>query len=202
MLTGEFVPLSYVLHERTAGRQQHRPLIKKGTRLVCKISCLIPRRTHSRDPDRTLFVTTGPDSLLRYGLREDVCSRLVLNADHLRRRRLGYRRRLDRLMEDRKRYPRGSNTRRNINISVARRSLKEGKRLHDFCHKTAKMLIDFAVRQGVGRIEYDGTDKTYISEFPWFKLQTLLEQKAAQENIKFIASAEVVSAEQGALAAS
>ena len=200
MKDGEIIGRSIMLHDLTAGHSQHRPLLRKNKRLVCKIAALIPKTTHRNvDPDKILYVSTGNDVLLRYGCSSDAGRRLTLNADHMLRESRAHRRRIDRLMDDKKRYPRGDTARRDIDTKLGQIREKHRRRVDDFVHKTTRMLIDFAVRNRCGKIEFDGTRKGFIQEFSWYKLGLLLEQKAEQHNLEFIASGPVVSAPQGAL---
>lgn len=193
ILAGEVIARTFSLHDLSAGRTQHRPLINKGKRLVCKIAVLLPKTQHPVDPGRILYVNTGNKVMLRYGCADEIHRRLVFNADHVRRRRHAHRERLNRLMDDKKRYPRGERARRDIDTKLAQICERQNRWLSDFCHKTSRMLIDFAIRSRVGRIEFDGSRKGFIAEFPWFKLATLVEEKAVAANIKFISSSAEVS---------
>jgi len=105
-------------------------------------------------------------------------------------------------MDDRKRYPRRGRENRDINTKIKNITRKEHRRVKDFCHKTSKMLIDFAIRNRVGRIEFDGSRRGFLAEFRWFDFAKLIEQKAEENNIKFISSGELVEESTEALATS
>ena len=198
---GDIIPASLTLHDLSAGNQQHRPLLKKGKRLVCKISGYFPKTKHrSALPNRTLYVFTGNDVLLRYGTNDNPTKRLTLNADHIRRVGLAHRRRLDRLAEDRKRYPRGSSDNAMINAKTSAVCEKHHRRIGDYLHKVSKMIVDFAVRNKCSKIELDDSKKGFIKEFPWYRLCLLIQQKSNQHNIEYTASAPVTLESQAPLA--
>lgn len=190
MLTGEFTPRFMSILNKTGGRQNHRPQAGRGKRLVLSISYLKHRRQipeKDKQQNKVLYISTAPDVFLRYGLRDDPEQRLVYHARHIQRRRMAHRRRLDSLMDDRKRVPRGAatNDRRDINVAINKLSAKERRRNQDFIHKTSRWLIDFGIRNKVVEVIFDGGNEGYIQEFPWYLLGKMLEHKAIEAGMSF-----------------
>jgi transposase len=110
-----------------------------------------------------------------------------LNEDHVKSIVFAHKHRLQRLADDDKferRHPR----KKSGGITAVRERLadKYAKRMSDFCHKAAAMLVGFAGRNHVGTIEYHERTERFVAEFPWFKLRAIVEEKATQNGISIV----------------
>jgi hypothetical protein len=91
-------------------------------------------------------------------------------------------RRRQRLSEDAKFERRGSPGLQKVRDRMAE---KYANRMADYCHKAAKMLVDFAVRNQVANLQYHETDDKFVSEFPWFKLRENVKNGLKANGITF-----------------
>lgn len=196
--SGEAEPCELALYrqiahsgDNRAGTEDRQPGGGQRTsyRIMCKIAAWFPKRIKERNG--TLQVKTGPDCFLCAG------ASWVVNGDHIRRHVIEHRKRLDRLAQDQKaelRQPR----RKRIPINEHRKKLveKQKNRLDSFCHETSAHLANYAARQGVASVEYDDTDKSYLAEFPWYRLKEMIRYKLDERGISLVTKEEASEAVQ------
>jgi hypothetical protein len=154
------------------------------SRVMVKLVGWFPKR-EARESEGTLFVRTGPDSLLSYRVDDgDEVAYRHQNSDHLRRWVAEHRRKLDRLNEDRKREKRVSKrTRMRMTEAGEAWSRKYNDRLDSHCHEVSAAIAAFAERRRVARVVLDDTDKSYVASFPWAKLRLYLKYKLDERRI-------------------
>jgi hypothetical protein len=63
---------------------------------------------------------------------------------------------------------------------------KYRNRLNSFCHETAAVISKYAQRQHLATVKYDDSCQTYLPQFPWFQLASLIEQKCTALGIEFV----------------
>ena len=171
-------------HNGLATRSQPGANAKK-TEIIVAVSVLLPRdqgeRTHG-----ALIVKTCKDRLWQV-----FCAGRAqlwdLNEDQAKGWVIAHRARLFRINQDRKLerlWPRKAKA--GLNGLTADLAKKYDDRFRDWCHKAARMLVNFARRQKCGRIEYDDTETGFCPGLPWFKLRSMIEQKCAEFGIEFV----------------
>src|SRR5262249_37726765 len=100
---------------------------------------------------------------------------------------IAHRARLFRLSQDRKfERERPRKERAGLNGLTADLSKKYDDRLRDWCHKAARMLVNFARRQKCGHIEYDDSATGLCPGLPWFKARAMTEQNCSEFNVGFV----------------
>jgi transposase len=147
----------------------------------------LPRQKPPREEARLMTVRTSSSGLWTVLLQGH--ERLwELHEDHIRRLVVAHRERLQRISDDTK-FERRCPKHEHRHIKDARPRLcdRQDHRLADFCHKASRMLVNSALRNRVGRLEYDDRDKKWLPTFPWFKLRKLVAEKCEEAGIKFTA---------------
>lgn len=196
LVAGEAVHGELALYPVAASGGDHRPGMddRRQSRLVAKLVMWLPKEERE-GRGGVLYVRTTGDSLLVY--HTEGGEPRHLHADQARRWAAEHRRRLQRLSDDTKAEKRKS--RRQLRGLQDRREAwarKHRHRMDSLTHEASAAIAGFARRQGVGRVVYDDTDKSYVPEgFPWAELRQKLQYKLAGEGITFEiagASGEVV----------
>lgn len=176
---------------------------KVPTRYLLVFSAYLPKRPTEKEPGKALTCSTGGgrrlwtvavgDRELWY-LSESEIFRWLGEARHalagnpswLLEAIAGYADWRQRISEDRKFERRHGAERVNLNAAQERRADKYHARLHDFCHKAARMLAGLAARQKVERVVYGDDDTSYFPSFPWFKLRSMVAQKLSEIGVEFV----------------
>lgn len=135
--------------------------------------------------DETLSLSTANDCLLRVvspGGRE---LRWKMNA--LRGRIVAAARWRRDLSDDKKaerRRPR--RVTRMMRDREARVAARMNRALDSACHQIAASVVNFCLRNELGRVEYDGRKCGWMPSFPYSKLEMLLQSKAKEAGIKWV----------------
>ncbi len=66
-----------------------------------------------------------------------------------------------------------------------RQSHKFHDRMSSAIHEIAAQLVSYAKRRRFASIQYDDAEKSYLEQFPWFRLSALIAEKADAEGIGF-----------------
>lgn len=150
-----------------------------------------------RRDGKTMSVTTHADHFIVARIEHG--EPWILNGDHVRRWIAAHRNYLERISEDvkhEKRWPR--RTRRHINEQRAARCRKQNDRLKSWAHETTAQLIGYAQRRGVGIIELNLSDQSYLESFPWHDWREKLAYKCDAAGITLnVASGDVVDETPG-----
>src|SRR5262249_21725939 len=110
-----------------------------------------------------------------------------LNEDQAKGWVIAHQARLSRISQDRKfERQRPRKERAGLNGLTADLAKKYDDRFRDWCHKAARILVNFARRQKCGRIEYDDSETGFCPGLPWFKLRAMIEQKCSEISIGFV----------------
>lgn len=76
--------------------------------------------------------------------------------------------------------------RRGMVAKMGQRAERDRNRLLSWRHEAARMLVEYAIRQGVATIEYDDSDKSYLSSYPWAAQRDVLRQKCEMAGIAIV----------------
>jgi hypothetical protein len=155
---------------------------------MAKLVAWLPRREGIKDMSGALRVRTAHDCLLiAANDKDDVLWRY--NADHLKRWIAEHDKYLQRLSEDQK-YEQ-----RPIPAFADRRKNYAEKyihRMHSACHEISAQLANYAARRKFAAVLYDDTERGFVPQFQYFKLQSLIQEKLDAKGIEFaLASTEV-----------
>jgi hypothetical protein len=187
--------------DRTPGGGAH-----VSYRIMVKIVAWLPRQPEFISPYSTikispngqrkqLLVSTGNNALL-VALSPDHERPWFLHANHVRRWIKMHRWHLDRIANDMKlerRRPR----REMIALQNRLDTLthRQHCRIDTFCHTAARQLANYAARQGVAEVIYSDAKQGYFTEFPYYRLRQLLQEKLDEYGIELhIAQEETASA--------
>lgn len=151
---------------------------KKGD-VMCGISVWLPIDTR---PNRsgTFYVRTDTESFL-VGLNSKEEKLWVLNADDARRWVVQRDRALERIRQDQKFEARPAT--RAKREAWQKSSIKQSDRLTSFVQQTAAYVVGYAVRRNIARIIYDGREKSYFRQFPWYQFEKSLADACERQNI-------------------
>lgn len=83
-----------------------------------------------------------------------------------------------------KRWPKDVRVR--LNQARELRCDKQHHRLDSSIKEVAALTVNYAKRQHVSEIRYDGVDRGYLLSFPWSRLETQLKAKADEAGIDFV----------------
>lgn len=184
LIADEAVPCELALYRVRVSESDHRPGLESGGvqwRIMAKLVMWLPRR-ETKAVTAELTLKRGADALWIAELAGK--DPWVLHADHVRSWVIGHAERLRRFATDQKLEPRKPKWQaEGPNNFRARFCLKQNHRLDTFCHTASKMLAEYCVRQKVARVIYDSEPTEYLSAFPWFKLEQLLEYKLHERGI-------------------
>lgn len=159
-------------------------IYQRGTQIFVKLVGWFPRRDNGQGHG-TMFVRTDPQSFL-VGLNDKDQRLWIINGDRVRRWIVRHRNGLQRWREDQKyerRQPRRDNrkTAEDMQASAA----KNRNRVNAFCDESAAQCVAHATRRHLAKIVLDDSCRSFLSEFPWFRFVTLLEQKCAAAGLIF-----------------
>lgn len=191
---GEFGELAITKIERTSG--DHR----QGEIMV-KIVVWMPV-TAKRAGDVCTAVVGGDALLALYSAdRQRIFG---WNADHIRRGIERHDAQMQRLREDMKAEKRLRRDRKGLRERMKLLADNQQARLDSFCHEVSAQVVGLCQRRRCERLIYLDVQHDYMPHFPWFKLATMVEQKAKRAGIEFTkeSSAEVAAEMAGALAGS
>jgi hypothetical protein len=181
------------LYRRRASSGAHRSdLTGRGTggaarvpyRVMAKLVAWLPQPLRERTHEGVLEVHTGSNALF-VAWAPGRAKPWLLHANHVRRWIALHRRRLACIRDDTKAERRRPKRQRvQTNDHLAQLTYRHRCRLETFCHQAAKMLAAFAGRCQVAEVIYDDQNTTYFSEFPYFTLRQLFEQKLEDLGIR------------------
>jgi hypothetical protein len=196
MIAGEVLTGALDLYRVPANASDHRPTDFEKHRIMVKMVGWFPLRSA---PDRkgVCRVRTAEEQLLVAEC--DGRDPWIFNADRVRQQITGYERRRQRLSQDtkfEKRWP--AESRRQLAEVRDGMTTRQHHYLDTFCHTAAKLLVGFALRQNVARLEYNDSVRDYMPTFPWHKLSQLIEQKCQSEGLEFASATESAKASAGA----
>lgn len=154
---------------------------KTAQRVMLKLVMWLPKPPLSNNT-KELVLRRDADALLVAELSGAPAWRI--NADHVRRWMERWTRRSHRLATDRKYERRIGLDGDNLSATDAG-AAKYSNRMNSFCHETSAAIVGYAARHNVGKIIYEAGKQTMLPEFQWFKLTTLMQQKAAAIHIEF-----------------
>lgn len=193
MVAGVAFPCEMAIYRRRVTESDHRPTTtdrKAGGgarihyRVMCKLTAWLPRERRELNLKKVLLLTTNQMEF--WCAVVEGAAPWILNADHVRRWTRAHRNQLDRLSQDtkfEKRWP--AEERIHINEYRTKITKKHQDRIDDWIHTASAMLVKFAERQRVTRVEYDDTNKQFLPEFQWFRLKSILEEKLDKARIDF-----------------
>lgn len=157
-------------------------LSAQGSRVMVAIPVNVPKERPS-DSSRLCVVKTVPDRLWQVFMdgRDNLWN---LNEDQIRRWAAAHHAQLQRLREDCKLDRR---LRKPDDLAGRRAVLgrRYAARINDACHKASSMIVGFCERNRVAVVEYDDTERSWMPQFPWFKLRQLCADKLGQAGIRF-----------------
>ncbi len=192
IVTGEAVQSELSLVRQRASSGDHRAEITArapggGRQVVYKVMAKLaawhPRPPAPEARSGQMELRSGSDHLWVAVVAER--PPWFLNADHVRRWVAAHRRFLERIREDTKREKRvPSREMRQIKDALSVRCEKQHRRIHTFCHQAARMLAEYADRQRVAEVIYDDRNRSYLADFNWSLLQTVLRDKLDQKGIR------------------
>lgn len=156
-------------------------------RVMVKMTAWLPRAAEQAESSGAMEVRTAPTAFLT--ATADGALPWVLNVDHVRRWVASHRRFLDRFAEDtkyEKRWPKRS--RRQMADYRSAAVERHHRRISTFCHQAAAMLAEYAARRGVAEVAYNDDDRTYLTEFPWFRFRQILAMKLEERGVQLLYS--------------
>lgn len=165
---------------------------RKNKHCMLKMVAHFPVTHCSSGKDNVLLVRTHPDGLW---VAEMIGTHpRYWNQDHVKSLVERHQAWLQGVSEDTKREKRVPRQMcQHIDHAREDRCRKQNDRLDTFCHEMSKQLVEFAVRQKVGKILYRDDDKSWLPRFPWFKLREKVKYKCKDRGIEFVAAKEKVS---------
>lgn len=157
-------------------------LLMKGDSVMVKIALYMEKQSAAVDPEKVLFVSSDPQSILVAHGKETELWRF--NGDHVPRWIAEHKKRLQRLSDDNKFEHR---TEQNSHLSEAREKLveKHAARMDTLLHTIARSTVNYSARRGYGKIHLTITDAHFPHGFPLYKLAHLIAEKSAQVGIQF-----------------
>lgn len=158
-------------------------LLRKGNRCMAKLVGWFPRGEKKKRSGGEMAVYTSPDRFLTANLPNR--DPWHFNADHVRRwiaEHEIYRQRMADDLKYEKRWPAAK--REAMNRAVAKRCDRQHNRLKDFIGVASKMLVAYAARNDVERIELNIVDRNYFPSFPWDQFLTAVKYKADENDIE------------------
>ena len=115
-------------------------------------------------------------------IKEQSTTPFNFNYDNLNRWNLERQRKQQRLRQDKK-Y---TKKRHYITKLQNQISQKYQNKLKNFCHEISSVLVDYANRNRIAKLELDTTIKSYVgADFPWFDLETKIKYKCEDNGIEF-----------------
>jgi len=193
MVSGAAVPTELSLYRQRVTESDHRPGIRGAAaagkeriyyRIMAKLVAWLPRRATERVAERQLRVSTAKDCFWLAEL--DGREPWLLFGDHVKRWIKGYANRLQRMAHDtkrEKRWPKRAG--RQMADARTRWVEKHHRRIDTWCHQATAALAQYAARQKVAAVRYDDNERSYLADFPWARLEGLLEQKLDALGITF-----------------
>jgi hypothetical protein len=187
IVSGEAVKGELAIYRVRANPGDHRSGIKESSngggpavhyRIMVKMSAWLPRKeTGARQG--LLTVQTGTDCLWM------VDGEPWLYADNVRRWCENHSRFLKRVSSDNK-YEKRWPKRARANLTAYRelRCQKFHNRIRSAVQEWTAMLVNYADRRGIAEIQYDDSEKSYLTSFPWYDMARLLQQKSDDRGIR------------------
>lgn len=179
------------LAHRNGGSTRAAPGAPSGaTRVFAAIAVWLPKEKGEREQVE-IRVVTSPDRLWNVFVNGNEDRPWLLNEEQARRWVIARRKRLQSLSEDAK-FERRSRLRgepvQPADLASVRQRISDTykKRLDDWAHKVSMMLANFAKRQRAFRVVYDDREKGWSPGLPWFKIQSMLQDKLNRFGIEFL----------------
>lgn len=181
-------------HRRTASDKVPGGGQRTSYRIMVKIVGHFLRTESSRKTLGSLVVRTGKKALLVAVCAEDKKPWLY-HADFLRRVIYEYERKRQNISDDMKAENRPAS--KALRERTAKMAYRQKCRLDTEVRRMAAMLVNYAVRRKVGRLEYSDDDQRYFQVFPWNTLRDYVSQACDKQDVEFVlASGEVVESER------
>lgn len=158
-------------------------IYENGSKLLVKIAGWFPKVVRTNKPWAASLVTGGDCLFTLYSDEQKTIYRW--NADHVKRWVAAQDEQMQRLREDLKAEKRLGREKDGILARMALLSAKHTDRMHSFCHEASAQVIGHLVRRRCGTLVCSFSDTGFIPHFPWFKLKTMLANKANKEGIEF-----------------
>jgi hypothetical protein len=164
-------------------------IYQRGNALMFKFAAWVPREERGEKLEETLTVRTAKESLLvAVNMKDEKL--WTYNGDHLRRWQAEHRYQLQRWSEDAK-YEN-----RPVPSFAERRKAavhKLDNRMSSALHEVAAQLAGYAKRRRFAAVIYDDAERSYIEQFPYFRLRALINEKLDAVGVGFtVASGKVV----------
>lgn len=199
LLEGKAKAAEMAIYRRRVTESDHRPGVtgrkpgggeKVSFRIMVKLVLWVPRQP-PKAPGKTMLLST---TKLEFwvGL-VDGLKPWIYNADDIRRLTVAHTNKLQRLATDTK-FEKRLPERKRMQIDDYRKKIckKFNDQINTFSHTIARMICNYAERQGVTVVQYDDTVKDFLPQFGWFPLKELLKIKLYAAHIEFVdASAKV-----------
>ena len=161
-------------------------------RVMAKMVAWLPRPENDRERIGTLDVRIGSHALF-VAVAPDRERPWVLKDNQVRRWIKVHQWHLAGISEDTKAERRRPKRRKvQMHDRLDALTTRHRNRIDTFCHRAAKMLVNYADRSGLAEIRYDDSDRRYFTSFPWAKLRELIAQKCDAAGLRFVASGEDV----------
>lgn len=179
---------SFGSHRRTGSE---KGLVQ--TRIMVKLVAHLPRPKIERKAFGQFEVRTGRSAVL-VGIVPSWTRPWVYRAEMLRRTIHDYDAKRQRLAEDLKCERRPMN--QVERDWLARAGLKMDRRVDYACRLMARLVVQFAARQGLAEVVWSDDDRRYFERFPWGKLTSCIAETCENEGLIFTdASGEVAESE-------
>jgi len=163
---------------------------KKKKDLMVGIPAHLTREAIVKPISNALLVKTDPKALFTVeieGKRRKYP--LICNEDWLKGQIIRHALFRQRFSEDmRHEVRRNRQFKRNHYRALDSRCESHNRRVDDRLHKVTRSVVDFAVRNRVGMVIYDDTDRSWVKPFPWYRVRLLLKEKLEErdQSIEFI----------------
>jgi hypothetical protein len=161
-----------------------------GSALIVKLVAWLPRQA-AQEANGVLNVHTAADSLLVAVNAEDKIL-WRYHGDHLRRWAAERRRVLQRWSDDSK-YENRPMPAFEERRAVAARKFRD--RMDSATHEIAAQLAGYAQRRRFARVEYDDHERGFCTDFPYFRLSSLIAEKLDARGISFGAKSATAGSE-------
>lgn len=155
-------------------------LMSRDKDIMCKLVAWLPRGESKERSGVLTARSTAEELLVALNAKDEKL--WTYNADHIVRWGMEHRRQIQRWAEDQKAEHRP------VPPFAKRRedaAAKYRRRMDSACHQVAAMLLGYAERRCFAQIRWDDSDQSYAPQFPWFKLRTLIAEKADAKGIRF-----------------
>lgn len=155
-----------------------------GDQIVVKLVGWFPRKV-DQQADGVMYVRTDPQSFL-IGLNAKDERLWIINGDRARRWMTRTAVATQRWREDQKyemRHPKRKNRKTAEDMQAATK--KNRDRLSSFIDESAAQVVNHARRRRLSRIVLDDSCREFFRDFQWFRLHTLMAQKANAAGIEF-----------------